>query len=99
MPSASSASSSHSSATATLGLLSLSSGVASPPLYMRHCPSASSYLSPSRRCSRPQGEKAIKARVHRKGRKKSPFPPASLTPRCPPTLPPESIFFILDAEG
>uniref|UniRef100_A0A3B5Y5U8 Uncharacterized protein n=1 Tax=Triticum aestivum TaxID=4565 RepID=A0A3B5Y5U8_WHEAT len=55
MPSASSASSSHSSAAATLGPLSLSSDVASPPMYVRHRPSASSYLSPSRRCSRPQG--------------------------------------------
>ncbi|XBJ26943.1 hypothetical protein VPH35_004276 [Triticum aestivum] len=73
MPSASSASSSHSSAAATLGPLSLSSDVASPPMYVRHRPSASSYLSPSRRCSRPQGEKAIKARFHQKG-KKIPIP-------------------------
>ena len=69
MPYASRASSSRSSAAATLGPLSLSSGVASPPLYVRHRPSASSYLSPPRRCSHPQGEKAIKARVHQKGRK------------------------------
>ncbi|XBI82960.1 hypothetical protein VPH35_091540 [Triticum aestivum] len=62
MPSASRASSSQSSAAATLGRLPLSSGVASPPLYVRRRPSAPSYLSPSRRCSRPQGEKAIKAR-------------------------------------
>ncbi|KAF7086425.1 hypothetical protein CFC21_089713 [Triticum aestivum] len=74
MPSASCASYSHSSAAATLGRLPPSSGVASPPLYVRRRPSAPSYLSSSRRCSRPQGEKAIKARVHRKGRKKIPIP-------------------------
>uniref|UniRef100_A0A8R7QJ92 Uncharacterized protein n=1 Tax=Triticum urartu TaxID=4572 RepID=A0A8R7QJ92_TRIUA len=41
----------------------------------RRRPSSSSYLLPSRRCSRPR-EQAIQARVHRKDMKKIPIPSA-----------------------
>ncbi|XBH98055.1 hypothetical protein VPH35_127627 [Triticum aestivum] len=77
MPYASRASSSRSSAAATLGRLPLYSGVASPPLYVRRRPSAPSYLSSSRRCSRPQKKFPIPS-----GISYAPLPAYSSSQKC-----------------